>query len=256
MALSERPYHRSYIGSFFPQGVKWLLISNIAVFILYFFADRFGAGRLFEPFALVPYDVLFGLQVWQVVTYLFLHDPRGFGHILFNMLTLWMFGMDLERDWGTRRFLKYYFICGIGAGICVVIANLLFSQTLRTPTIGASGAIYGLLLAFGMLYPDRQVLFSFLFPIKAKYFVMILGTIAFMSSFYANSGVSNVAHLGGMLFGFFFFLKGRRKRRPGATTTWSGSVRNWYQDYKRQRARRKFEVYMKKRGSDRDRFVH
>jgi membrane associated rhomboid family serine protease len=257
MALSERPYNRSYIGSFFPQGVKWLLISNIALFVIYFFATVSGYGGIFDPFALVPGDVLLGLQVWQLVTYMFLHDPHGFGHILFNMLTLWMFGMDLERDWGTRRFLKYYFICGIGAGICVVVANLLFSRTLGTRTIGASGAIYGLLLAFGMLYPDRQVLFSFLFPIKAKYFVLILGAIAFMSSVGASGGgVSHVAHLGGMLFGFFFFLRGRQKRRSGGRTTLSGSVRNWYQDYKRQRARRKFEVYMKKRQSDRDRFVH
>jgi membrane associated rhomboid family serine protease len=257
MAFSERTYTRSYIGSFFPRGVKWLLITNIALFVIYFFATVSGYGSLFDPFVLVPYDVLFRLNVWQVVTYMFLHDPRGFGHILFNMLTLWMFGNDLESDWGTRFFLKYYFLCGIGAGLCVIVANALFG-TLATSTIGASGAIYGLLLAFGMLYPDRQVMFSFLFPIKAKYFVMILGAIAFMSSVGASgSGVSHVAHLGGMLFGYVL-LRRYRARRPSlrGRTTLVGSLRNRYQDFKRQRARRKFEVYMRKRQSDRDPFVH
>jgi membrane associated rhomboid family serine protease len=258
MAFSDRPYTRSYIGSFFPQGVKWLLISNIALFVIYFFANIAGYGALFDPFSLVPRDVIYRFALWQFVTYMFLHDPLGFGHILFNMLTLWMFGMDLERDWGTRRFLKYYFLCGIGAGVCVVIANVLFSPTLMTRTIGASGAIYGLLLAFGMLYPDRQVLFSFLFPIKAKYFVMILGGIAFLSSFGASGGgVSHVAHLGGMIFGYFFLRQERSRRRiPRGRTTFIGSLRSRYQDYKRQRARRKFEVYLRKQGSDRDRFVH
>ena len=156
--------------------------------------------------------------IWQLVTYMFLHD-RGFGHILFNMLTLWMFGMDLERDWGTKHFLKYYFLCGIGAGICDVLVNAALGN-LDTRTIGASGAIYGLLLAFGLLYPDRMVLMSFLFPIKAKYFVMIMGAIAFLSSIGSSgSRVSNVAHLGGMLFGYAY-LRGRYpaagRRQPDA----------------------------------------
>ena len=257
MALNERTYNRSYIASFFPQGVKWLLISNIALFVLYYLSVLTGWAGVFEPFGLVPRDVLFSGAIWQFVTYMFLHDPFGFGHILFNMLTLWMFGMDLERDWGTRFFLKYYFLCGVGAGICVIVANLLFSPTLATRTIGASGAIYGLLLAFGMLYPDRQILFSFLFPIKAKYFVMILGGIAFLSSLNASGGgVSHVAHLGGMIFGYFYLRNLRRRRRPVRHTTFLGDMKNRWADYKRQRARRKFEVYMRKRDSDRDRFVH
>jgi membrane associated rhomboid family serine protease len=257
MAFSDRSYTRPYVASSFPQGVKWLLISNIALFVLYFLATRFGFGGVFEPFVLVPYEAVFHLNVWQLVTYMFLHDPFGFGHILFNMLTLWMFGMELERDWGTRTFLRYYFLCGVGAGICVIVANALFGS-MRSATIGASGAIYGLLLAFGMLYPDRQVMFSFLFPIKAKYFVMILGGIAFLSSVGGTGGgVSHVAHLGGMIFGYFFLRQGRSRRRvPRSRTTFMGSLRNRYQEYKRQRARRKFEVYMRKKGSDPDRFVH
>jgi membrane associated rhomboid family serine protease len=184
---------------------------------------------------------------------MFLHDPTGFGHILFNMLTLWMFGADLERTWGTRRFLQYYFLCGAGAGISVVIANILFGN-MASRTIGASGAIYGLLLAFGLLYPDREVLFSFLFPIKAKYFVMILGAIAFLSSISASdNGVSHVAHLGGMVFGYLF-LKSKTKRKVRVDL--GGSLLARYRDWKMERARRKFQVYMRKQDSDRDRWVN
>src|SRR3984893_7253959 len=174
---------------FFPRAVKWLLISNIAIFVISFFTARFEVGQIFNLLALSPELVLKHFAIWQLVTYMFLHG--SFGHILFNMLTLWMFGMDLERDWGTKRFLKYYFICGIGAGLCDVLVNAALGH-LNTRTIGSSGAIYGLLLAFGVLYPDRVV-------------VMIIGAIAFMSSLGSSgSGVSNVAHLGGMLFGYLY----------------------------------------------------
>jgi rhomboid family protein len=234
-------------SEFFPLGVKWLLISNTALFLLYFLAVRTGFGALFYPFGLIPGSVLGSFAIWQLVTYLFLHDPYGFSHILFNMLTLWMFGADLERAWGRRAFLKYYFLCGVGAGICVVIANALFGS-MNTRTIGASGAIYGLLLAFGMLFPDRIVLFSFLFPIKAKYFVMIIGAIAFLSSIGASgSGVSHVAHLGGMIFGYAY-LKGL-----GHKFTLGGFARRRVQQWRVDRAKKKFQVYLRKH--DRDRFV-
>src|SRR5437867_2354227 len=181
MRYNSRYRTSFHYSSFFPTGVKWLLITNIAIFVLYFFTWRTDAGQIFRLFALSPGAVVGHFAIWQLVTYMFLHDPTGFGHILFNMLTLWMFGMDLERDWGTKRFLTYYFLCGIGAGLCDLVVNAVMGN-LATRTIGASGAIYGLLLAFGLLYPDRTVLMSFLFPIKAKYFVMIMGAIAFLSS--------------------------------------------------------------------------
>ena len=228
-------------SSFFPAGVKWLLISNTAIWLIYFFAVRTESGQLFSHLALSPRAVLEHFELWQLVTYLFLHDPFGFGHILFNMLTLWMFGMDLERDWGTRQFLKYYFLCGIGAGVCDVLANAAFGN-LDTSTIGASGAIYGLLLAYGMLYPDRKVLMEFLFPIKAKYFVMIMGAIAFLSSIGGTSSrVSNVAHLGGMIFGYLY-LRSRLLRLD------IGNMVTKYQDWKLRRAKKKFQVYMRKHG--------
>lgn len=239
-------------SSYFPKGVKWLLIVNIAVYIAYFFGIRAGLGYLFDPFGLVPSQVLGVFAVWQLVTYMFLHDPGGLTHILFNMLTLWMFGADLERSWGTRRFLKYYFLCGIGAGVCVVIANLLFGN-IHTRTIGASGAIYGLLLAFGMMYPDTTVLFSFLFPIKAKYFVLIMGAISFLLTFGSTgSGVSHVAHLGGMLFGYIYLKSGGGRRKVRVLAP----VEDLYKRWKLQRAKRKFEVYLRKQQGDRDRWVH
>jgi membrane associated rhomboid family serine protease len=237
-------------SDFLPKGVKWLLISNIGLFLLYFFAVRSGLSYIFYPFGLVPAHVVGSFSIWQLFTYMFLHDPYGFGHILFNMLTLYMFGADLERAWGRREFLKFYFLCGVGAGICVVVANLL-AGTSGTRTIGASGAIYGLLLAFGVLYPDRTVLFSFLFPIKAKYFVMIIGAIAFLSSLGASEGsVSHFAHLGGMVFGYAY-LKGLGRR-----WTFGSKLQHAYQEWRIQRAKRKFQVYMRKHDSDRGPFVH
>ncbi len=235
-------------SGYFPIGVKWLLVSNVALFLLYFLGVRTEYGPIFRIFALAPRAVIEHFAIWQLVTYMFLHDPFSFGHILFNMLTLWMFGADLERAWGTKRFLSYYFVCGIGAGICDVVVNAMFGS-LDTRTIGASGAIYGLLLAFGMLYPDRTVLFSFLFPIKAKYFVMILGAIAFLSSFGSNSGVSHIAHLGGMAFGYAHF---KMRVFQFDFSVLSREFRAW----RLRRAKKRFQVYMKKHGSDRDRWVN
>ena len=247
----QNPRSTSYYSEGVPKGVKWLLIVNLAVFVLYFFAVRSNYGYLFNQLVLWPRAVLTLPAFWQLFTYLFLHDPYGFAHIVFNMLALWMIGSDLERDWGTKAFLKYYFLCGVGAGVCVVVANMLFGN-LDSRTIGSSGAIYGLLLAYGILYSDRMLLFSFLFPIKAKYLVMILGAIAFLGSFQASGGgVSHVAHLGGMIFGFFY-LKGRNLNFRAL----SGLGRQ-YKAMKMRRAKKRFEVYNRKRDSHKhDRWVN
>ena len=249
MAQNYRFRSTGYSASYYlPTGVKWLLISNIAIFIAYFFTSH--TLDFWNLLWLRPYDVLLRGKLWQLFTYMFLHDPTGFGHIIFNMFALWMFGMDLERDWGTKRFLQYYFLCGVGAGICDVVANALFGKW-GARTIGASGAIFGLLLAFGYLYRDRIVLFSFLFPIKAKYFVMILGAIELMFVLRGvNSGVSNVAHLGGMLFGFLY-LKAPRVRWDPA-----GTFRREVDAWKLRRAKKKFQVYIRKQGSHHHRDVN
>lgn len=246
-------------SGYFPEGVKWLLIANVAVYVVFFFSSVAGLEDLWRPFFLIPYQFLQQLHVWQVVTYLFLHSPYDAWHILMNMLVLGWIGAELERTWGRDQFLKYYFICGIGAGLCVAAASMIFrSYDPTVPTIGASGAVFGLLLAFGYLYPDREILMSFVLPIKAKYFVMIFGAIAFMFSFRGSAGgTSHIAHLGGMLVGFLYLRSWKRSRRPAYAKGSAGqTLRQKYKEWKIQRARRKFEVYMRKREDDRDRFVH
>jgi membrane associated rhomboid family serine protease len=245
MALGTRSYTRGYLG--LPPGIRALLISNVAIFLITFFLGRRLTGTI-DLLTLRPSDVVTHGYLWQLATYMFLH--QGIGHILFNMLALWMFGTEFERLWGTRRFLNFYFFCGIGAGLCVIVANYLFGNP-EAGTVGSSGAIYGLLLASAVMWPDRQMLFYFLIPIKMKYFVAIIGAIAFLNSFNPASPVSDVAHLGGMLFGYVF-LKLPRMRGVDPV----GAMRESYNAWKLQRAKKKFQVYMRKKGSDRDRTIH
>ncbi len=254
MAYSSRHYANRHIPSNrFPIGLKWLLIANVSIFVLWFFAGTLGgagaeAGTFFRNFYLVPSQVVTTFAVWQVVTYMFFH--AGFGHILWNMFTLWMFGVELERLWGTARFLRFYFACGVGAGLTVILASYLFGNP-NVATVGSSGAIYGILMAYAILFPDRLILFGFLIPIKVKYFVMIMGAVIFMSSFSSiGSGVSQVAHLGGLVVAFFI-LRGRWLQ-----ARIQGPVKREYKEWKLRRARRKFEVYLRKQDSDRDRWTH
>jgi membrane associated rhomboid family serine protease len=245
--MSFRSRTRS-IGAFyipgFPKGVKWLLISNVAIFILTFFADRVGVSGPLIFLKLIPVLVVKDFFVWQLATYAFLHG--GFGHIIWNMLALWMFGADIERVWGTRRFVQFYFFCAVGAGICVVIANYILPWgNTSVATIGSSGAIFGILLVYAMMFPDREILWGFLIPIKVTYFVMIVGAVAFLSSFGINSGVSNFAHLGGLLFGYLYLKTPNMQFDPVAP------IRRQYRDWKLQRAKKKFQVYLRKTGSGR-----
>ena len=238
MARPRYNLSRSVIYSYFPTGVKWLLIVNTAIFVLTYLSPT--VRDWLSPLALVPRLVVYSFPwyLFQLFTYMFLHG--GIGHLLLNMLALWMFGLPLEQTWGTRRFLKYYFLCGVGAGICDTTINVLLGH--NTSTIGASGAIYGLLLAFGVLFPDTQVLMYFLFPIKAKYLVMIYGAVELLSALGSgNSGVSNIAHLGGMLFGLVYLKVPMRAGRLHLPD-FQGRYRQW----KMQRAKKKFQVYMRK----------
>lgn len=197
---------------FFPKGMKFLLVSNVVVFLFQLFLQlglRIGNiyiyNIFFRVFALFPIDQ--GFLLWQLVTYLFLHG--GFFHIFFNMLALWFFGVELENVWGTRRFLVFYFLCGVGAGLSNLYITPLF--TTPAPTIGASGAIYGVLIAFGMLFPDAPVYIYFLFPIKAKYFVAGFIAIELFSGITGTeNGIAHFAHLGGALVAFIYLLTYRR----------------------------------------------
>lgn len=229
-------------------GVKWLLIINSALFVIFFFSVRTPLGDVFRLMGLVPRSVLTHLTVWQLFTYMFVHDPHGFGHILMNMLSLWMFGTPLESIWGTRRFLRFYFFCGVMAGLCVVFLNL-FMGSLDTWTIGASGAIYGTLMAFGVLFPRVTTYFFGLFPIEARWMVLIIGAIVFLSSLGDEGGtVSHFAHLGGMVFGYVW-LRMDLGRRAGPKLDPMGSLRQRYKEWKLQRAKKKFQVYLKRHGS-------
>jgi membrane associated rhomboid family serine protease len=185
--------------------------------------------------------------IWQLVTYSFLH--AGLSHLLLNMLTLWMFGSQEEQDWGSRKFLEFYFFCVVGAALVTVAVAYTGLPGVSTtiPTIGASGGIYGLLIAFGMLYGDREVLlFPFPFSIKAKYLVGIIIFVVVVATFQpSQGGVANFAHLGGLFFGFIYvkFVPGRGLLFGLSERYFS--TRNWYYRWKRKQAAKKFEVYMR-----------
>lgn len=252
MSYSTRSYARGYLshGSL-PTAVRWLLIANTVMFVIFVIAARYDlATSFFRHLELIPRETVTG-SVWQLVTYMFLHDPTGFLHILFNMLALWMFGKDLEVMWGTERFLRYYFTCGIGAGLCAVIGGYLVGDS-HSATIGASGAIFGLLLAFGMIFPDA-IIIMIIFPIKAKYFVMIAGGMAILGAFLMNGGVSNSAHVGGLLVGYISLKTWMATQRTSRFATRAGlfdRLKDQYRAWKLQRAKRKFQVYLKKHGGN------
>jgi len=239
MAFRSRSIARTFYFPGFPTGVKWLLISNVAVFLAGFFAQLAQLDGPLRYLALTPVAVVKYFAVWQLATYMFLH--ASFGHIIWNMLALWMFGAMLEPIWGTRRFLQFYFFCGIGAGLCVVLLNYLLPWgNPNVATLGSSGGIFGILMACGMLFPDTKILYSFLIPIQMKWLVLIYGAVAFLSSFQVNTGVSAFAHLGGLLFGYIFL------KSPRMQFDLVGPVRRQYQDYRLRRAKKKFQVYLRK----------
>lgn len=244
--MSRFEYYRpASPGSFsmFPPVIKYLLVINIGVFILQFLlsgvqigsintAEFGGSGQIIPLSADYYFSKYFMLHsngdgvdlvrtasggafrvpyypdggwspffwVWQVFTYQFLHG--GFFHLFFNMFALWMFGMELETLWGSRRFLTYYLLSGVGAAIVqILIATV--------PTLGASGAVYGILLAFGMTFPNRQIfMFPLFIPIKAKYFVMIFAGIELFSGLRGSDGIAHFAHLGGAATGFLLLKYG------------------------------------------------
>ncbi|MBL7032863.1 MAG: rhomboid family intramembrane serine protease [Candidatus Delongbacteria bacterium] len=199
--------YRPTLRQMLPQGVRWLLGLNIGMFIL---QSLLKSSFWVEALALLPSQVIPGAQIWRLVSYMFLHG--GLWHLLLNMLVLWMFGSELERRWGTRLFLRYYFVTGIGAALFGFL-------TYHEYIIGASGAIYALMLAYGMLFPDRIIYLYAVLPVKAKYFVMGLLVISLLSgiggSFSAGrsgGGIAHFIHLGGMLVGYIYLRWDRIER--------------------------------------------
>jgi membrane associated rhomboid family serine protease len=226
-------------------AIKALIATNVVLFLA-----AYVVSDLITLFGLRPADVVLQGRIWQVVTYMFLHG--NIGHILFNMLALWMFGTELERLWGTRTFLRYYGVVGVAAAISTILVSSMLpfaARTFYTTTIGASGAIYGLLLAYGLLFPNRPILLYFVFPIPAKYFVMILGAIALLMSVSdSGGGVAHITHLGGLVAGYLF-LRGRNLSP-------ANEVRYRYLRWKMDRARKKFGVYSGGRRDDWDKRIH
>jgi membrane associated rhomboid family serine protease len=218
-------------------AVKLLLIANVAVFLV-----QQIAPDLVIYFGLTPHLVVGRFWIWQLVTYSFLHADVL--HLLFNMLVLWMFGVDLERRWGQQAFYRYYFVCAVGAGLCSLVAALMpfhfADQLYITPTIGASGGIYGLLLAYGLLFPER-IIFFFIFPVPARIYVIIAGALVLWSSLKDPAGgTAHFAHLGGMLFGYLYLTWGRGG--PMA------ELKYRYTKWKMARMRKRFGVHPGGRG--------
>ena len=246
MPRYSSPYASSF--SFGPGPVSTVLKAIIGANAAMFVATLL-VPSLTLYLGLLPVAVVEHFWLWQLATYMFLHG--GLFHILFNMLALWMFGAELERTWGTRYFLKFYFVTGIGAGLLTVVFSLLpfgFARSLYgADIIGASGAIYGLLLAYALYFPDRPILLI-VFWVPAKWCVTILGAIAAYSSMAEAGGVANATHLGGLLVGYLF-LRGARIHP-------SAELKYRYLKWKMNRVRKKFDVYSGGRSKDWDRHVH
>ncbi|MCC6549836.1 MAG: rhomboid family intramembrane serine protease [Ignavibacteriaceae bacterium] len=198
--------------SYFPPVIKNLLIINGVVFLLQNLAQTIvidgmrGSDVLLKYFALMSPDSGY-FQIWQFITYQFMHG--GFSHLFFNLFSLWMFGAELENMWGSRNFLIFYLVAGVGGAIFHLLFSTIF-QGVVPPVIGASGAIFGVMVAFGLLFPDRYILFYFFIPLKTKYFIAFLIIINILAVDDAGSGVAHLAHLGGAVFGFLYLVFDKR----------------------------------------------
>lgn len=185
----------SFKPKIFTDAIKILIIINVGLFLLRFVAK--SQIDLAGIFGLSPNTVW--PMIWQPITYMFIHGDLF--HVLINMFVLWMFGSEMESIWGRTQFLRYYFLTGVGSGLVWLLFNTGQSYSVL---IGASGAIYGILIAYGMMFPNRTVYLYFMIPIKVKWFVVFLGAVAFLSSFNNNTNISHLTHLSGMVIGFVY----------------------------------------------------
>jgi rhomboid family protein len=235
-------------GGALTPGVRGLIVACVGVFVL----QALAGGLLESVLALSPHDFVYHLRLWQPLTYIFLHDRGNIFHIVFNLLTLWMFGTALEERWGTARFVRFFLGCGVGAGLIVVLldplGNLLFPNPFAEGglsligTIGASGAIYGLLVAYGMMFPDRIILLFFVFPMRMRPAVLVMAAMTFYAAWGGpGSGINHVAHLGGMLVAWVWLRRAWDLRRLYANWRW-------------ERHRRRYRVVAQLRDDDGPRF--
>ncbi len=214
-------------------AIKALVVANVAAFLV-----SMVVPAVTLSFGLRPADVVGRLQIWQPVTYMFLHG--GLFHILFNMLALWMFGVELERMWGSRFFTRFYFIVGIGAAFTTLLLSFMplpfADQLYFSLTIGASGAVYGVLLAYALYFPRRLIYVYFFFPVQVKYVVMILGAISLLSAMNGpGGGVAHTTHLGGLIVAYLYLKGGSRTRRLA-------EIKYRYLNGRINQTRRRFDV--------------
>jgi membrane associated rhomboid family serine protease len=246
--MRRYPATSTFASSFGPgpltPAIKLLIAVNVAAFLVALIVPA-----VTKLLGLRPADLVERLYLWQLVTYMFLHG--GIFHILFNMLALWMFGVELERMWGSRYFTRFYFVSGTGAALTTLVVSFLpglGDDVYYAVTIGASGAVYGVLLAYALYFPHRPIYMYFVFPIPAKYFVMIIGAISLLASMGAGGGVAHTAHLGGLV-AAYLYLKGARIHLMS-------EVKYRYLKWRINRMRRRFDVYSGGRADDVDRRVH
>ena len=197
--FQSNPGQLSYKPSLFTDAIKTLISINFAIFILQSISS--SEIMFFSNFGLVPKLVWTQLKIWQPFTYMFFHGDIW--HVLINMFVLWMFGSELERAWGKKNFLRFYFITGVGSGL----GTMLFGLQSTIPIVGASGAIYGVLLAYGVMFPNRTVYLYGIIPIKSIWFVIGIGVIAFFSSFNNFTNISHLTHLFGMIIGYLYLKR-------------------------------------------------
>jgi len=227
-------------------AIKAIVAANVTAFLVAWLVPVVSVYL-----GLIPGYVVDRLWVWQPVTYMFLHG--GLFHLLFNMLALWMFGVELERLWGTAFFAKFYIVAGVGAAATtLVLAGLPFGfaqELYGSLTVGASGAVYGLLLAYAMYFPNRPIYLYMLFPIPARIFVLIIGAISLWSSVQEpRGGVAHATHLGGLIAGYLY-LKGGRGGMIGL-------LRHRLDQWRRGSKRRRFDVVQGGRKDGPNRWVH
>ena len=208
--LQFNPGEVAYKPQLFTDAIKILVSVNFCVYILQSVSGK--EDVFFRLFGLVPSTFMSDLMLWQPFTYMFFHAPFyssvGISHILLNMLGLWVFGRELEQAWGKTKFLRYYFITGIGSGLITYF----FQMGSDNPVIGASGAVYGILLAYGISYPNRMLYIWGLIPVRSMWLVIIMGSIAFFGLLGNADGISHVTHISGMLIGYVLLKKKWRWR--------------------------------------------
>ena len=203
--LQFNPGEVAYKPQLLTDAIKVLISVNFGIYLLQSVSGK--EEVFFRLFGLVPNAFLSELMLWQPFTYMFFHAPFyssvGISHILLNMLGLWVFGRELEQAWGKKNFLKYYFITGVGSGL----VTYFFQIGSDNPVIGASGAVYGILLAYGLLYPNRMLYIWGIIPVRSMWLVIIMGAIAFFGLLGNSDGISHVTHISGMLIGYILLKR-------------------------------------------------